>query len=386
MAAPSNIIGIARQQTVFAVLETTPGVLAFPTASTPQIIAAGFPDMDQTPTFTDSEEIKYTRDLLQQFQDMCPAGTFSIPLYARPSGALGTPPCGDVIFQSLLGVKTVNAGTSVVYTPGITKPSFSMWFLRGNTLFFASGCVAETMKITATNKGGVKFNITGSFLQMGWSGRDGVATAASIGASTVTVYDASKYTVGAVIQDITAADSSTNGYTVTAVNTTTNVLTVSPVLVKAWSISDVIQPFLPVGTTVGAPLESRKTSITLNAVSKVLVSLDLDYEDKVKMLDDEITTSGYPTGWVENLRKTSGTAKSHFRQNDMVQFMNGFAGSNQPVVCTFGTVAGSILTISMTNCKMHVPNVTANAPVIDLAVQFAALGTNGEDSISLTWT
>jgi hypothetical protein len=385
MSAPSNIIGIAREQTIFAVLETTKGVLAFPTALSPQTVAAGFAEIGQNPTYTDSEEVKLTRDLLEQFQDMCPAGTFSIPLYARPAGAAGSAPDGDVIFQSLLGQKTVNNGVSVVYSPALTKPSFSLWILRGNTVFFGAGCVAETLKITATNKGAVKFQIGGSFLQMGWCGRDAVQVAAASGANTVEVYDANKYSIGAVLQNSTQNDFAADGYTVTGVNPTTNTLTVSPALDKAWNVGDVLQPYLPTGVTVGAPLESRKTGVAINAVSKILTSLDLSYEDKVKVLDDEITTSGFSGDYVENVRKITGTVKSHFRQNDVDEFVSGFNGTQQPILCTFGTVAGSILQVFMQSCKLHVPTVTANAPVLDLSVDFAALGVNGEDSISFTW-
>lgn len=385
MAAPTNIIGIARQQTVFAVKETTKGTLAFPAAAAPLIVPAGYISLNQNPSFTNSEEIKNSRDLLSQFQDMTPAGTFSCPIYARPSGALGTPPMGDVLFESLLGLKTVNASTSVVYSPAMTKPSFSLWAIQGHAMFFAAGCVAESMKISAANKGGVKFDISGSFLQMGWSGRDAVKTAASLGASQVFCYDAAKYTVGAVLQNITKSDHATVGYTVTAVDTVADTITVSPVLAMAWAVDDVLQPYLPAGTSVGTPLESRKTAISFGGTSRILAQLDLSYDDKVKMLDDEISTTGYPGDYVEDARKVTGTAKAHFRQNDMQQFVDGFASNQQAIVATFGTVSASKLVVTLPNCKLQVPQVSVSAPVLDLSVAYTGLGTTGEDSINLTW-
>lgn len=80
MPAPTNIIGAARQQTVFAVKETMRGAMAFPAAAAPLIIPAGYVDLSQNPSFTNSEEVKNSRDVLAQFQDAMLAGTFSIPI------------------------------------------------------------------------------------------------------------------------------------------------------------------------------------------------------------------------------------------------------------------------------------------------------------------
>lgn len=386
MGAPTNIIGIARQQTVFAVEETVKGTLAFPAAAAPYIVAAGYVDMNQNPSFSNSEEIRNSRDVLSQFQDMTPAGQFSLPLYVRPAGTAGSAPMGDVVFESLLGMKTVTSGTSVAYTPAITKPSFSLWTKKGHTMFFAAGAVAEKMSVSAQNKGGVKLDISGSFLRLGWAVRDAVAATANVGATAVTVYDAKKYTVGAVIQNTTKSDHGTNGYTVSAVNTSTNVLTISPAVPSGgWAVSDVLEGYLPAGTSVGTPLESRKTTATVGGVAKTAQSISITYGDQVKMLDDEMTTTGYPADYVENERSVSGTVTTYFRQDDAAQFVDGLAGSDKAVVITFGDTAGSKLEVSMPKCKMQVPKVSTSAPTVNLNVDYTALGNVGEDSIALTF-
>lgn len=386
MAAPSNIIGSARQQVVFAVKETIRGVLAFPAAAAPLVVPAGYVDLSQNPSFTNSEEVRNSRDVLAQFQDATPAGSFSLPLYARPDGSAGNVPMGDVIFESLLGAKTVNAGSSVVYGPAMAKPSFSLWCRRGHTVFFAAGAVAESLKLSAKNKGGITFDLGGSFMQLGWAGRDAVKTAAAAAATSVQVYDAKKYTVGAVIWNATKADKGSNGYTITAVNTSTNTLTLSTGIgAGGWAVDDIIEGYLPAGTSVGAPLEARKTTLTIGGTSKNLKEVSLSYDDKVKMLDDEITTSGYPADYAENVRGITGSLSSYFRQNDMAQFVDGLAGNEQAIVMVFGDTAGKKLQIDMARCKLQVPKVTANAPTLDVSIDFTALGTNGEDSITLTW-
>ncbi len=382
MPGPNNIVGIARKQRVFAIREDTKGTLKYPDASTPLLVLAGFIDLNQNPAFTDSEEVQDSRDLLAQFQDMTPAGSLTLPMYVRPSGAKGTEPMGDVVFESLLGKKTKTAAASVVYSPAMEKPSFSLFALRGHTLFFSSGNVSETLKVDAQNKGAVKFDIGGSFFKMGWAGRDALQAAAVTGAAQIKVYDATKYTEGAPIQNTTKG---IHGHTVTVVDRASNTLTISPVLAEDWALDDVIEPYLPAGVSVGAPLEARKTTITFGGVTKKLSSLSLSYEDSVKMLDDEMDPSGYVSEYVENSRKITGTAASHFRQNDLSLFADGRESNELPVVMLFGTDDGDKLRITMPRCKLKVPKVTTSAPVLDLSVELTALGTAGEDSIEFAW-
>lgn len=114
-------------------------------------------------------------------------------------------------------------------------------------------------------------------------------------------------------------------------------------------------------------------------------SISINYSDQVKMLDDEMTTTGYPSDYVESDRGVSGTITTYFRQDDVAQFVDGLAGSDKAVVITFGDTAGSKLEVSMPKCKMQVPKVSTNAPTVNLNVDYTALGTNGEDSIALTF-
>lgn len=384
MGAPTNIIARAREHVIFAVKEATKGTLVFPAAADPVIIPAGYGEMNQNPSFTDSAEIANSRDLLAQFQDMTPAGTFSIPIFARPSGSLGSAPMGDALFESLLGKKTVNAGASVVYSPQMTKPSLSIWMRQGHTVFFASGCVAEDLKVGASNKGGVQLNIGGKLMKMGWAGRDGVKTLASAAATSVQVYDAKKFTVGARIYNVTKNDYGTNGYEVTAVNTTTNTLTLATGIgAGGWAVDDVVQGYLPAGTVVGSALESRKNTITIGGVTKSLKGLDLSYSDAVKMLDDEMSPTGYVTDYIEDMRKTTATAKMYFRQDELGLFTDGLAGNEKAVVVLFGDTAGAKMEIGMARMKVQVPKKQIAAPAVELGVDMTALGTNGEDSTSI---
>lgn len=95
-------IGISRNQQVFAILEDTAGTLKFPSAND-FIRPAGLALINQVPEFINSEELRNTLDILDQFQNSLPPGAWSIPMYIRPHGTLGSAPQGDCLFRSLQG-------------------------------------------------------------------------------------------------------------------------------------------------------------------------------------------------------------------------------------------------------------------------------------------
>nr|WP_156955659.1 hypothetical protein [Solidesulfovibrio alcoholivorans] len=211
-------IARGREFGLFCPAETTPGQLVFP-ASTDAVLAAGFPDMNQNPSYTDSEEIQTdTRGLIDQFQDMTPAGSVPIKIYARPSGTKGSVPMGDAILASMFGKRTVNAGASVVYSPAVLKPAFSTWYRRGPVVFFGRGCVVDQGKISAVNKGAVGVETNIQFMEMGWAGLDDLTADAAAAATAITVTNAKKFRKGARIYNKTQNDFATNGYEVTDVN------------------------------------------------------------------------------------------------------------------------------------------------------------------------
>jgi len=123
-----NEIGLSRKQMVFAVLESTCGTLAWPNATTDFVRPAGQAVMSQTPTFVDSEELQDTLDVLDQFQNAMPPGEFTVPMYVRPAGYLGTLgteaatiPQGDPFFRSMQG--SMICGTHATLHTTLASPA-----------------------------------------------------------------------------------------------------------------------------------------------------------------------------------------------------------------------------------------------------------------------
>jgi len=98
-------IGLSRKQRVFVCVEDTCGTLKFPAPSTDFILSAGNAALNQGTTFVDSLELRDTLDVLAQFQNATGPATWTIPMYLRMTGTVGTTeyPQGDALFQSLQG-------------------------------------------------------------------------------------------------------------------------------------------------------------------------------------------------------------------------------------------------------------------------------------------
>ena len=382
-----SVLNRALVHEAFAVLETTAGTLEFP-AATDFIIPAGYCSLNQQPTFTDSEEIINSRSLINRFQNMTGAGEWSVPMYLRPSGSAGSVPQGSALLTALFGTETITGGTSVKYTLDKEKDSFSLWERCGKVVFFAKGCTASKCAVGITNKGAVKLDLSGGFMSMGWVGTDQLAADPLSGDTEVTPDDDKLFKVGGYVQFTTAGGTTYNnsnaGYEITAINRTTGVITLGTALEADLDIDDYIEPFLPTGTKIGSPTEARNTTVSFDGGSSnaKIKEMSINVDDAIEYQEDEITTEGYPTSYVEGRRSVTGRVAMLFRTNDLAYFYDGYAANTVDMQIKCGEdTAGKRLTINMDNVSLPVPRKDYTAPTVEMSMDFVALGTNGEDEI-----
>ncbi len=101
MAKSCPTVGKSQVQAVFAVLEDVSGELQRPTVDG-YILPAGRATMTQSPTYTASEELSPSLNIIEQFQNAVPVGTGSIPMYGRLNKDFSKPE-GDALFTALMG-------------------------------------------------------------------------------------------------------------------------------------------------------------------------------------------------------------------------------------------------------------------------------------------
>ena len=381
----ANKITIAREHKVFAVLESTAGSLTFPSDSD-LVIPAGYGVLNQNPTYTDSEEVIDSRSLINRFQDRLPAGDWELPIYIRPDGTLGNKPQGANIFKALFGAETADA-TGVFYTLAKELPSLSIWAKIGPQVFFCQGTTVNQMRFSVSVKGAPVLTFSGNFMYMGWVGTDTLSAAVDGTVTPVTaipVTDAKKFRVGGRIV-IGDDDNAGAGFEITAVDVATNTLTISPGIATTQAAGATVAPFLPTGTVVGSPVESRDITVSVGGVTTKIKSADLTITNNVQYLEDEIGPEAYPTAYVEDRRSVSGSLSLYFRQDDLKLFYDGYQGNEVALEIDCGQDAGKQARFIMDRVNLSVPRINPTAPTVELNMDFVALGTNGEDEIKLNF-
>jgi hypothetical protein len=273
---------------------------------------------------------------------------------------------------------------STFYKQASTSPSFSLWVETDHLVQGLSGCTVNSAKLSLSNEDAVSIEFTGNGMRMVWAGTSAMAARAASSATHITVDDAKIFSVGGVIQNSTGGyHNGSTGYSITAINTTTNVMTISPAISAAWATDNVICGYLPSATVIGSdPIESRYCAVKINNVAGYFKSGDLTIGVPKNYITDEIGTT-YPQGYMEDVRNIESTLNLYFRQADAKYLTDGYSSAEVPILLTYGNTNTKKLEIYMKRVKIKTPKVEFSAPAVNLSIPIKALGTDGEDSLEL---
>ena len=383
----SNSVARAIVQDCFAVPEETKGTAVYPTTAAHRIVTAGTADINQQASFSDSEEIANSLDILERFQDQMGAGSWSVPMYIKLSGTLGTAPMGGVLIESLMGDEVIASGVSVSYIQKTEKPSFTLWVKKSHTVFFASGCCCEAGKLNFNNKGGSHFDMSGGFMRMGWAGVSALTAEAT--AKTVVVSNAKLFTPGAYVAfgagTTSAENNAGGGYKIASIAYATDTLTMVDDITQ--DSGAVIKGYLPTIAAVGTVLENKNFIISFDGTPKNLKSLSVDINSPVAWQTDEITSTGYTEEYIEDRRSIKITADVLFREQDLSYFYDATQNTKVAIIAVNnGGTAGNVCTINIPYAELEVPSVTTSMPTVSLSIAGTGLGSAGEDSCSIVFT
>lgn len=381
------MIASTKQQYAFAALETQRGLLALPSSAQSLILAANL-TASQKPTYTDSPEIHNTRGLIDRFQESLSAGEFNLKLLARPTG-VGTLPTGAVLFQSLMGQQSQTL-TEVNYLQAAAKPSFSLCYRRGHMVFYCLGATAHELKLALTHQGPVELDFSGRFLKRLWMGDDRTAAPALAAATQVAVTDAHRFSLGGRVYNPLCAvagglpdEGAGQGYEIVGLDLTNHLLTLSSPLAFDWALGEEVRGWLPPSLTQGSPILAKDCSLLVGGVAGKVQTAELTLSDGVHYLEDEITSLGHPTDYIEAERKVSGSYSGYFRKEDAGLFAKGLNGDLASLAFVLGSQAGERMTFTLPKVPFEVPGEAESGPALLLKRNFVALETLGNDSVGL---
>ena len=325
-----------------------------------------------------------TRSRIEQTVTRTPVQPWSAAGILRPSGTLGTAPDIGEIIKHAFGTETVSGSTSVTYSLLKDPTALSAALYRATKdLTFSEGvygAAVQNLTFTWTGDAYITWTATGvakDYIQTG----NTLANGAGSSATALIVDDADFYSPYSVI-----SVGSTDDVQVTAVNYTTNTLTIAS---TSWSDNDAVAPYVPTGTYAGDPLFGTTGSLSLDNGATTITHLggSISVNTGIDLLNTEYGGSSATDVTVPAYREVTGSLDFLVRKDEVFLFNEFRRNIQKDVIITLGDTAAKRMKI---NC-----NITELAPsqrdspdadMIRYTANLVALASSsGDDEISLVF-
>lgn len=370
MPALTDMIALDRESKAWIVKETSFATEVKPQAANQAFLASEVSPKQQL-GFIEDQQRRNTYSQLSRFAGRYEPGTAELAIYVKPSGSLGVAPEANEFLEGAFGREVVTASTKVEYFLQRTSDaivSYTVWILQGHFLYRLLGTIIDKARfpLKADNSHEALSQMIASliFSELRWTGTDTANAAIGGTASTsLTVSDAKKFTLGSYIQKRAASsgvvdDNSGAGYQVTAINYSTNVLTISPGIANV-AVGDFIEPWRPAATAeVGAPVHGRLGSCTLGGVSMPIVSGEISLENNFKMLNEEKNGLAFANRAARrSVRKLTVKADVYMDANAAKFFYNAANQVRGDFFFPWGTTAAQRFKLTAKNVEFDAPDV-----------------------------
>ncbi len=316
--------------------------LAETTFDTGVAFAAGngfdFQELSIEPSLDFSKRVSHvgTGSLQGQIEEKR-GGQWSGTFYVAPN-AVGVAPDVGFMLEHAMGLETVVGGTSVTYSLVDTATPSSLQITRyasDELLEHINGAWIEELEIEIAGGEEPKVTVSGGFASYGFLGQGLLTLAATVEPIAETEIalesgDARRVRPGVYVK-IAADDGTANaGYLVTAVDYTTDVMTISPGLVVATSGGELITPNIPVLTVSGSIVGGINGNLSLGAVSMNMIKSVTKLTTGIIGLDKE-ATSNRVTRLIRDGRTVEGEIEAYYLDEN-VPFAGGAWNGNKVVM------------------------------------------------------
>lgn len=382
-----RVLATASEEILFVKKETVSGVLVHPVGSD-VIRAVGVASTNQSDELLEDGQLSNRRSRLSKIKGRTNPGSWSFTTYVKPSGTLGAAPEHTVLFECLMGKKTGGGGSPVVYSfdSANVLPSFSLWRKVGHSVFGMAGCTVNQAGFSISGGNIAAISWSGEFMK--WYRAGTTTLASSVGAidTEITVTDASLFTPNTKIT-IGSLTNSGSGFLITAVNYTTNKLTISPAAGGTASAGDVVAPFLPTPTYAsGTPVHGKLGIVTINDTPAVVLEANIQVTNNVKYYVDEKNGVMYPTVYgTPSFRDVNGNLRIYYYKNIPGYFYRSEYQIQDELVIPAGDVSGKIMELSCPYIEYETPSLEGDTEVM-VSIGFTAVGSStGDDELTITF-
>ena len=323
-----------------------------------------------------------TRSRIERTITRTPVQPWSAAGILRPSGTAGTAPDIGDILKHTKGTETVAAGTSVTYSLLKDPTALSAAIYRSTSDLGEGvyGAVVQNFTFTWTGDAYITWTATGvgkKYLQTGNSAANGTGSSAT----ALVVDDADFFDIYSVI-----SVGSTDDVQVTAVNYSTNTLTIAS---SSWSDDDVVKPYFPSGSFAGDPLFGTTGSLSLDNGSTTITHLGgtVSIATGIDLLNTEFGGASATDVTVPAYREVTGSFDFLVRKDEVYLFNEFRRGIEKDVIVTLGDTAAKRMKINM-NTTNITPSQrdSPDTDMIRYTADFVALASSsGDDEINLVF-
>ena len=369
-------IAIGKNQVIWVKKQTAKNTPAWPAASDAVLITSDA-KFTQDRSFYDDKQKRLTKGKTGRLAGLYKAGEFNLSTYIKPSGSLGVAPVPGKILESLFGVETVNASTSVVYTLDsidsepiylsvLAKDNFQTWLLYD--LVVANGTIM--VKAADSEEGYVSIDASGGFLKSLFAGTDATSQLEAIAATAIHVVDARKFEVGQKI--IVGTSGVTAGHEITAVDVSTNIVTIAASGLESEQASGVVvKGWTPAITEAGYLIHGQfgryQEKIGAADYANVLITeAQVEISNGWHVLEREKNDDAYPTSFAAGERDVSFKINRYFKAdggvyryeaNNQTQKLIKLQAANT----TYSASEGKRMEIGVTNLQIDSPVASGDA-------------------------
>lgn len=392
-----------RPQAIYAVIETTPGTLAYPTASD-ALFPTGDMSIRQVPQFQEDVERLPTWSRTRRVLVSAQPGEASFVVALKPVSA-GTPPRVGKLLRGLLGVETVTAGTKVEYTPhgpNADLPTLSIAARIGQIVYWLEGCLVNQATFNIRPNEIVQGEFSVVFKRAVWVATTTVKTAVSGGAggasiTTIDVNEPQNARVGGrfyfdvATTVVTNPDNGGQGFLITGISGNTWTFTPAANVAAGQTLTagTPVRPFVPSPTDAGDLIPWRQGKLNETPQGGVAADIpvtggSIRINNNVELLFEKFDTL-YPTARVRGVREVDVELEMLLLNERARYLADPWNELSYSLLVPAGTTAGRIIEFSFPKLATREVEHTFGVEALRITRRFVALASTTDDEVKITF-
>lgn len=268
------------------------------------------------------------------------------------------------------------------YMQNVCRQEFSFWVQIGNTLQCMQGSRITQAGISIATGDAVELTFQLSGRRLYYAGQSDLEVDATTSATSLSVVDARAFFVGQKLRNATKKDdNSKTGYAVTAVNETTNTLTIAPGISAPWAQDDVITWWMPAVPVYGKTIENRYTTMTINGLRGKMRPGSITFNTPVTFTEE--VGDLFPGQGIDGTRTSTVDYNVLMRKDAALRLREGFEGKEVRFDAELGMIDGQRIVVAVPRLKLTTATASFESPTVALNTSGRILGIHGEDSVEI---